>query len=287
MIAELSQPGAEGSMSFKELAESFGVSEAQIAEDLEAIGNATDNPQGVLGNMEFSVVKGATAVSKNAFRRPLILSRDEALALAVALGSDPDATASLARLVPHPVGVADRIGLGRKSESSIGGIHSLVLTARQLTRCLEIDYATPGKADATTRVIHPHQVVESNGVNYVVAWCEAAGAERRFRMERILEAELLDREFTLRDELREPLSEDDLDDRSDTGDRVTVKFFPSIARWIVERYPDGVTGEDGSLQVEFTVWNPQWLVEHVLQYGAEAEVISPPIYRGMMMRALG
>jgi predicted DNA-binding transcriptional regulator YafY len=39
--------------------------------------------------------------------------------------------------------------------------------------------------------------------------------------------------------------------------------------------------------VEFEVLDPHWLVRHVLQYGADAEVIEPPAVRELMKRVLG
>jgi predicted DNA-binding transcriptional regulator YafY len=39
--------------------------------------------------------------------------------------------------------------------------------------------------------------------------------------------------------------------------------------------------------VEFQVLEPHWLVRHILQYGADAEVIEPPAARALMKKFLG
>jgi len=68
---------------------------------------------------------------------------------------------------------------------------------------------------------------------------------------------------------------------------VRVRFTPAVARWLAERYPDGRALPDGGLEVEFQVLDPHWLVRHILQYGADAEVIEPPAVRELMKRVLG
>ncbi len=73
----------------------------------------------------------------------------------------------------------------------------------------------------------------------------------------------------------------------DAVDSVTVRFGPEIARWLEEQYPDGRRQADGSVLVTFKVADPSWLVRYVLQYGPEAEVISPAEYREAVWRAVG
>ena len=47
-----------------------------------------------------------------------------------------------------------------------------------------------------------------------------------------------------------------------------------MARWIAER--EGLAQEaDGSLVVEYPLADEEWALRHVLQYGAEAEVLAP------------
>ena len=60
-----------------------------------------------------------------------------------------------------------------------------------------------------------------------------------------------------------------------------------LRRWLAERYPDARPLEGGGLEVEFPVLEPHWLVRHILQYGADAEVIEPPAVRALMKRVLG
>src|SRR5690606_40411144 len=63
-----------------------------------------------------------------------------------------------------------------------------------------------------------------------------------------------------------PISVDDVE--------VAVRYSPRIARWVEERAPCE-RREDGSVVVRHRVADPRWVVRHVLQYGAEAEVLEP------------
>jgi predicted DNA-binding transcriptional regulator YafY len=53
-----------------------------------------------------------------------------------------------------------------------------------------------------------------------------------------------------------------------------VRYSPRIARWIAER-EGGVPDSDGSLTSMHPLADPHWAVRHVLQYGPDAEVLSP------------
>ena len=58
----------------------------------------------------------------------------------------------------------------------------------------------------------------------------------------------------------------------------TVRFWPAIARWVAER-EGKVLEADGSLTLEHPLADVDWAVRHVLQYGPDAEVLSPPAVR--------
>ena len=53
-----------------------------------------------------------------------------------------------------------------------------------------------------------------------------------------------------------------------------VRYSSRIARWVEERGPVE-RQEDGSVLVRYRVADPGWLVRHVLEHGADAEVLEP------------
>jgi predicted DNA-binding transcriptional regulator YafY len=95
----------------------------------------------------------------------------------------------------------------------------------------------------------------------------------------MVSARLTDGKFEPRDDISEVLETADVFQDADSAEDVRVRFTPGIARWVKERYPDYETAKGGAVDVVFRAGNPQWLARHVLQYGAEAEVIEPKAYR--------
>ena len=71
----------------------------------------------------------------------------------------------------------------------------LARRARDEHRKLDILYSASA-GEPSRRTIEPHQLVQAGRAWYLVAWCEKSKATRRFRVERILEASLLDQSFT-------------------------------------------------------------------------------------------
>jgi len=64
-----------------------------------------------------------------------------------------------------------------------------------------------------------------------------------------------------------------------------VALTKAIARWIAERAGKELAA-DGSLTLEHPLADEHWLVRHVLQYGADAEVIDPPEGRAAVRERL-
>jgi predicted DNA-binding transcriptional regulator YafY len=64
-----------------------------------------------------------------------------------------------------------------------------------------------------------------------------------------------------------------------------IRYSARIARWIAER--EGVSVDaDGTLTLEHPVYDRQWAIRHVLQYGPEAEVLGPPDIRELVTERL-
>ncbi len=107
-----------------------------------------------------------------------------------------------------------------------------------------------------------------------------------FRLDRVMEARVREDGF-------DPPADFDPTDYLDAGRvyragdevRVTVRYSPRIARWIIER-GEGRVEDDGAVVVERLVSDPGWIVRHVLRYGPDAEVIAPDEVRGWVAAAL-
>jgi proteasome accessory factor C len=291
LVAWMSQRHTGDTIPYATAARHLGVTEATLRADLEVLVDLTDRYKPWLGSLSVAITaRGFLLGSMGPFRRPLRLSRDEALALLVGLAGVRGGRELAARL-GRDVGAAPEAGevarawvFGPTPGERVAQVLSLAREARDATRRLEITYCG-SSAEPSTRVIHPHQVVEAGGAWYIVAWCEQAKGARHFRAERVIAAAMADGRFTPRPELRRVRTARDLLDAEGVP-AATVRFSGRIVRWIRERYPDGEDSE-GGYRVKFPVADPRWLAREVLQYGAEAEVVEPEAMREFVRKMLG
>jgi predicted DNA-binding transcriptional regulator YafY len=163
----------------------------------------------------------------------------------------------------------------------------LAQAATERLRC-RVAHIKPGDIAPTDRLIAPQLLIYAEGIWYVLAHDRGRDAYRTFRLDRILEAELTDQTF-------EPPVELDVDAfirdgrvyAADEDVTARVRYSPRIARWMLERRPpDAQPQPDGSVVLAHPVADPRWLVQHVLQYGPDAEVLDPPELRGAVAAAV-
>jgi predicted DNA-binding transcriptional regulator YafY len=128
--------------------------------------------------------------------------------------------------------------------------------------------------------------VPSHGTWYVVAHCEHSTGLRFFRADRIERVVSLTDAYVYPDGLViGDLVRDGKPFRGDRSEKLVVRYSPRIARWVAER--EGVKpADDGSLVVEHPLADVHWGVRHVLQYGPDAEVLSPQSVRDEVRRVL-
>lgn len=115
----------------------------------------------------------------------------------------------------------------------------------------------------------PHVVAYAEGSWYVVGLCHDRQERRVFRIDRILEAEILDEEF----EFEAPQDFDPSSYpsngrvfRADDEVEVPVRYSPRVARRLIERGEGGMD-EDGSVVVRHRVADPSWVVRHCVDAG--------------------
>lgn len=212
------------------------------------------------------------------FARPLHLTPEQGLALVAAgaasrelPGGDDDGplTTALAKL-------ADVLGIVPEEAVSVTlgetrpGVLEALRAAVAARRRVRLDYYTYGRDERTTREVDPRAVMAHDGAWYLVGWCHLAGDDRSFRVDRIVDAEVLDETFTPRpgaDAQPFAIGED--------VPRVTLDLAPP-ARWVAETYPaDDVTErDDGSLRVRMAVTATPWLERLLVRLGADARMVA-------------
>jgi len=226
--------------------------------------------------------------SAGPFRRPLKLSPDELWTLDLALALDPKGDQVCQKFAAvRPKGVAAPDSPSMALSSAGQELHGLLVLATEQHRSLDLRYAGEGELVPTRWVIQPHQLVEHRGRTYVVAWCEQTRDWRHFRSDRMLEGTLGDGTFKPRADFQPVTHPGDLFRApAEQVVEVRVRFSAASAPWVRERYPVHQMQPDGSVVVTLRAASHAWLVRRVLEYGADAEVLSPESYRAAMRRAV-
>jgi proteasome accessory factor C len=283
LIAWLSQGDSRGTITYKAAARKLGVSEAQIRADLDVLIHLSDEHKDFLASVRVAIVAdGFTVVSRGPFRRPIQFTAEEGLALLLGLGAVQDGRGVAAKFKKGTETVESAYAIGSAPSADLDGVLAVARAARDERRKLELLYCGLD-GEPSRRIVHVHQIVESAGRWYVIAWCEKVQDVRRFRAERILEAKALPQEFRPQ-VLFKPIKDARELLRADGTVPARVAFSTKISRWLKEKYPNGQEEQDGRYVVTFQVADPAWLVREVLQYGAEAEVLGPEGLREAVKR---
>ena len=285
LIAWLSQGDSGATITYKAAARKFGVSDAQIRNDLDVLVHLSDEHKDFLASVRVAIVAdGFTVVSRGPFRRPIQFSAEEGLALLLGLGAVQGGRGVAAKFRKGTETIESAYAIGSAPSADLDGVLAVARTARDEKRKLELLYCG-SDGEPSRRIAHVHQIVENAGRWYVIAWCEKVQDFRRFRAERILEVRLLPQDFRPQ-VLFKPIKDPRELLSADGTVPAQVAFSKKIARWLKEKYPNGREERDGRYVVTFQVADPAWFVREVLQYGAEAEVLGPEALREAMKRLL-
>jgi proteasome accessory factor C len=323
LVAELSRrpdPDEEG-VPIAEVAERLGATAADVTRDLRTLTDVNDSA-GSTWLLSLRITQEGdrvSASSRGPFRRPLRFTPLELLAIQLGIAWEMEDGGSEAAGPSAPMGRVAEVGQAAPASAAAsprteplsaefakllqsvddaprrfavspaagdGEAEVVELAQRAVAerRVLRILYAAEHDLEGVTRRVEPHQVAYADGRWYVVAWCRHGAGWRHFRADRVLDAVLEDETFAPRPDHRDIATPAGTFRQEATPVPVRVRFSPAVARWLAERYPDARPLPGGALEVEFQVLEPHWLVRHVLQYGADAEVLEPPAMRALMRR---
>jgi proteasome accessory factor C len=265
-----------------EIADRFGVSEQQLADDLDLvlmIGVPPYSPGDYLDVVEDD--GRVTIRLAEYFRRPLRLTPNEGLALLAAgrallavPGSDPAGPLATAldklEAALHLPGLVIEVG-----EPPF--LHA-VRDATGRHERLDIEYWSAGRDQLTQREIDPVTVFFATGAWYVRAYCHRVEDERMFRVDRIRSARATGERFEPPDEAPEPGR---VFSPAANDPVVTLRLRKSAA-WVPESFPtEDVRERKGDrLDVDLVVSEPAWLERLLLRLGPDAEVVAPKDRRG-------
>ncbi len=276
-----------------ELAQELAVSQEQLLADLQAIyTRAYYHPAGSGDDVQVLIDSNEVQVfTTGEFRRPPRLTPRESLALGLGirmLASEATevrrpALLQLAERVEaggigaEPTPLLERIAVNPGKDSPEGIRGRLVEAARERRRCA-IDYLKPGAPQPEQRSVDPYVLLAASGKWYLVAYCHRSEDIRVFRADRVVAVTAGDERFSVPEGFDpEAFVREGRVYRAGAAVEeveALVRYSSRIARWVEERGPVE-RQEDGSVLVRYRIADPGWLIRHVLEHGADAEVLEP------------
>ncbi len=194
LLSLLPHLSRKGRVRLADLAHAVGVDIHTLAEDLTTLslcGTDARDPRSLVA-VHIDGDEVVTFGEMPALDRPVRLTAAEARALATALescGVQPE-DPLLKRLADAATQVEDPRELAAtvRATTSPGGVahaYSTLVAAAAAHRVCGIRYFSASRGTESDRLVHPWQLLMSQGAWYLRGFCETAGEERLFRLDRI------------------------------------------------------------------------------------------------------
>lgn len=287
-----------------EVAERFGVSRRELAQDLDILGYCGVPGYGG-GDLIQAEVFGDVVTVRLAdfFARPLRLSVREAVTLLLAAralaqveaGEKSEALQRAAGKLETALGT-EGVGDGVVMELSAHGEEHLAEAHRAVEEgsVLAMTYRSASKAQTTEREVEPWGVVGARGAWYLRGYCRLAEAPRDFRLDRVrslnvtgetapapetrAEPTAADTQFSDGERARSPLHAIAAPSYVPGADDLTVMLeLAPEAAWLEEwAVVDEVTELDAGRRVSLRVAELEWAARLVVRLGTACRVVSPP-----------
>jgi predicted DNA-binding transcriptional regulator YafY len=279
-----------------EVREELKVTEAELREDISVLNVV--NFGGGTYVLFAEIIGGEIEVDADAygdsFARPARLLPLEAKALVAAIDLFGDhlpqtglATArkKITKALGHD---PSEEGLEIAAHGDDSGVVRTVNEAIAGRRVLELNYYKENEDQFVKREVEPYRLANGSEGWYVGCWDLARDDVRHFRLDRIKEATLTDRGFTMRPEVEEmPGLETWLTDGEVDDARVArVWVSPDRARWIREERTVIEELADGAVTVELPYAGSAWLIREVLKGAGDLVVLEPGDAREAVLGAL-
>ena len=168
------------------------------------------------------------------------------------------------------------------------GVGSALLKRQRL----ELSYFSRGRQTESLRSVSPQRLTHWRNTWYLDAWCHASDGLRRFALDAVREARLLD-EPALDMPLAALEAELDAGYGAYTGSKVqwaTLWFSAEAAQWVAHEQWHPLQQlkrrKDGSLELRLPYTDPTELAMDLLRHGDQAEVLAPPALRQAVAQRL-
>ena len=269
-----------------EAAAAFGMTERELIDDLNLAWCVELKAPEPYCPIDLSYEGGEITISQaESIARPLRLAADEANALLVALrmlAEVPGDSSAVARLIAKIEAAAGASGAASsqvmiQSEGpNVRDLAAKITAARTAGKRLHLRYYVPSRDEATERDVDPMRLLVVEGHTYVEGWCRRAEGVRTFRLDRVLDLQVLDAPLEVPDEAESKDVDAGLFQASESDERVELELAPA-ARWVIEDWPcESVTelGE-GRLRAVLRTPDTRWVRGLALRLGEDARVVAP------------
>lgn len=272
----------------EEAAKHFDISVDQLVKDLELLFVC-----GTPGHLPDDLIEAEWESGKvyldnaDTIARPLRLGVDEAVALLAGLRTlaevpglhDRDAVESAMAKLSTAAGDAAAAASAVQVDLSRGAQESTLAALRDAVRRhrrVHLRYLVPSRDETTDRDVDPMRVMNVGDLWYVEGWCHRAEGVRLFRLDRVVDLEVLDVDGTPPPEAVSRDAQESLFVASPDDLVVTVALSPR-ARWVAEYYPveNVVETDGGGLLVTLRTASPDWLPRLALRLGGDLRVVTP------------
>ena len=287
----------------KELGEEFEVKPAELLRDLQALSNCSYGPFGSAEVMDAYIEDDRVHIwAGEHFKRPLSFTPGELLALRTAISmmlehTDAKETRALAHAYKLIAEVAEdsaaradalkgKIGVEPPPELS-GEIFSTLERGVHENRKAKVRYFTEHRSRVSERVICPYRMICSDGLWYVVGYCEKAEGYRTFRADHVRSVELLGEHFEIPADFNlENHFTQGVYVETEEDERIVVRYCPPAAQMVMEEEGRGRPDKSGALVLSYRTSSPRWLLQRVLSYGEAAEILQPKHMRESLVEKL-
>jgi proteasome accessory factor C len=274
-------------VSLSEAAAAFGMTERELIDDLNLAWCVELKAPEPYCPIDLSYEGGEITVSQaESIARPLRLAADEASALLVALrmlAEVPADGSAVGRLIAKIEGAAGASAAASSQvmiqvdSQNVRGLAAKVSTALGAGRRVHLrHYAWPRRDETTERDVDPMRLLVVEGRTYLEGWCRRAEGVRLFRLDRVLDLDVLD----VPAEVPAEAEHKDVDAglfRPSDSDVVVELELAADARWVAEYYPcESVTeAGEGRLRVVLRTPDTSWVRRLALRLGEDARVLAP------------
>lgn len=266
-----------------EAADALGVSRKQLDADLEQLwmcGLPGYSPGDLI---DFDFTDDTIEVTFSAgVDQPLRLTSNEATVILVALRAlvdvpgmvDPEAARSAIAKIESAAGaqLAAVDDPGPTESEAAATVRAAVRDGRAVT----LEYYSASRDSLTSRIVDPIRVALVGDNSYLEAWCRSAEAVRLFRLDRIVDAQLLEEASAPPPPAVQAGPDTSLFDADPALPAATLLIAPS-ASWMFDYYPLRVLTElpDGAVEAGMTFASEEWMARFVLGFGSAVRVLAP------------